>query len=218
MSIAGAFYIVLNLTKLKRRADLEMIGYRFTWSFLKIIPVLVLVPVMSFYFFSFGSIQDNVNSLEVQSDKFNEIVAVEVDYLYNNTQDLTKNFLIIDIVNSLLNKEVLITSSDNITRDYITPSDFFNLVQKIITFGQLNVAFDCYTKAPVNKLELLAILEREFSLTYNIKDNIGKQNVDKLKMNYFSEYKLAETIGYFPQYNSIDGVLKELNILFASKV
>ena len=94
MSIAGAFYIVLNLTKLKRRADLEMIGYRFTWSFLKIIPVLVLVPVMSFYFFSFGSIQDNVNSLEVQSDKFNEIVAVEVDYLYNNTQDLTKKYYI----------------------------------------------------------------------------------------------------------------------------
>mgnify|MGYP001337356265 CR=1 FL=1 len=146
------------------------------------------------------------------------IIDLRVFNYFSSTQDLTKNFLIIDIVNSLLNKEVLITSSDNITRDYITPSDFFNLVQKIITFGQLNVAFDCYTKAPVNKLELLAILEREFSLTYNIKDNIGKQNVDKLKMNYFSEYKLAETIGYFPQYNSIDGVLKELNILFASKV
>ena len=94
MSIAGAFYIVLNLTKLKRRADLEMIGYRFTWSFLKIIPVLVLVPVMSFYFFSFGSIQDNVKNAEVQYERFNRDVAGRVDDLYKNTQDLTNNYYI----------------------------------------------------------------------------------------------------------------------------
>ena len=94
MSVAGAFYIVLNLTKLKRRADLEMIGYRFTWSFLKIIPVLVLVPVMSFYFFSFGSIQDNVKNAEVQYERFNRDVAGRVDDLYKNTQDLTNNYYI----------------------------------------------------------------------------------------------------------------------------
>jgi nucleoside-diphosphate-sugar epimerase len=121
-------------------------------------------------------------------------------------------------VNSLLNKKVLVTSPDNIMRDFITPPDFFNLIQKIISFGELNTVFDCFTKAPVKKLELLAILEREFSLTYNIKDNIGKPNFDKLKMNYFSENKLAESIGYFPQYSSIDGILRELNILLATKI
>lgn len=94
MSVAGVFYIVLNLTKLKRRADLEMIGYRFTWSFLKIIPVLVLVPVMSFYFFSFGSIQDNVKNAEIQYERFNRDVAGRVDDLYKNTQDLTNNYYI----------------------------------------------------------------------------------------------------------------------------
>ena len=56
MSLIAIFYIAINLAKLKQKADSEMIGYKFTWSFLKIIPVLVLVPVLSFYFFSFGSI------------------------------------------------------------------------------------------------------------------------------------------------------------------
>jgi hypothetical protein len=92
MGVAGLFYIVINLINLKNKAVLEMIGYKFTWSFLKIIPVLVLVPVMSFYFFSFGSIQDNVNSLEIQSDEFNKIVAEEVDYLYKSTQKLTDKY------------------------------------------------------------------------------------------------------------------------------
>jgi nucleoside-diphosphate-sugar epimerase len=146
------------------------------------------------------------------------IIDIRVFNYFSSSQNLTENYLIIDIVNSLLNKEVLITSSDNIIRDYITPPDFFNLIQKIITFGQLNVAFDCYTKAPVNKLELLTVLEREFSLTYNIKESTGKLDAGKLKLNYFSKNKLAEAIGYFPEYSSIEGVLKELNILFASKV
>ena len=141
------------------------------------------------------------------------IIDLRVFNYFSSSQNLDENFFIIDIVNSLLNKETLITSSDNIIRDYITPNDFFNLVKKIIIFGHLNVAFDCYTKAPISKFELLATLEGQFGLTYNIKNNIGKKNLNKLKMNYFSKNKLAETIGYSPQNTSIEGIVKELNVL-----
>ena len=92
MSLIAIFYIAINLAKLKQKADSEMIGSKFTWSFLKIIPVLVLVPVLSFYFFSFGSIQDNVENAEIQFENFNLKVAGEVDELYKNTQDFTNKY------------------------------------------------------------------------------------------------------------------------------
>jgi nucleoside-diphosphate-sugar epimerase len=146
------------------------------------------------------------------------IVDLRVFNYFSSTQDLNANFFIIDVVNALMNKKTLATSSENIMRDYITPSDFFSLIQKIISFGELNIALDCYSKAPTKKFDLLAILERDFGLAYNVFDNESKKNVKDLKMNYFSKNKLAETIGYYPEYSSIEGILKELNVLFLSKV
>ena len=92
MSLAAIFFIAINLKKLKQKADSDVIGSKFTWSFLKIIPVLVLVPVLSFYFFSFGSIQDNVEQAETQFENFNIKVAGEVDELYKNSQDFTEKY------------------------------------------------------------------------------------------------------------------------------
>ena len=61
---------------------------RFTWSFIRIVPVLVLLPVLSFYLFSFGSIRDNLQIAEEQFDEFNLKVGGEVDELYRNTNNI----------------------------------------------------------------------------------------------------------------------------------
>jgi len=88
MSLVAIYFIALNMRRLKKNTDKDVIGSRFTWSFVKIIPVLVLLPVLSFYFFSFESIRDNLNTAESQFDKFNLTVAGEVDELYKNTNDI----------------------------------------------------------------------------------------------------------------------------------
>jgi len=88
MSLLALYFIVLNMRRLKRNTDDDVIGSKFTWSFVKIIPVLVLLPVLSFYFFSFESIRDNLNTAKAQFDKFNITVAGEVDELYKNTNDI----------------------------------------------------------------------------------------------------------------------------------
>jgi nitrogen fixation/metabolism regulation signal transduction histidine kinase len=88
MSLLALYFIVLNMHRLKRNTDDDVIGSMFTWSFVKIIPVLVLLPVLSFYFFSFESIRDNLNTAKAQFDKFNITVAGEVDELYKNTNDI----------------------------------------------------------------------------------------------------------------------------------
>ena len=80
--------ITLSMKKLKQNTQEGVIGSRFTWSFIRIVPVLVLLPVLSFYLFSFGSIRDNLQIAENQFDEFNLKVGGEVDELYRNTNNI----------------------------------------------------------------------------------------------------------------------------------
>ena len=88
MSVIAIYFIILSMKKLKQNTDEGVIGSRFTWSFIKIVPVLVLVPVLSFYLFSFESIRDNLKKAEDQFDEFNLKVGGEVDELYRNTNNI----------------------------------------------------------------------------------------------------------------------------------
>ena len=88
MSLIALYYIVLSMKKLKQNTDEGVIGSKFTWSFIKIVPILVLVPVLSFYLFSFESIRDNLKKAEDQFEEFNLKVVGEVDELYFNTNNV----------------------------------------------------------------------------------------------------------------------------------
>ena len=88
MSLIAIYYIVLSMRKLKLNTEQGVIGSRFTWSFIKIVPVLVLLPVLSFYLFSFESIRDNLQIAETQFDEFNLKVGGEVDELYRGTNSI----------------------------------------------------------------------------------------------------------------------------------
>jgi len=85
MSIVAIYFITLSMKKLKQNTQEGVIGSRFTWSFIRIVPVLVLLPVLSFYLFSFGSIRDNLQIAENQFDEFNFKVRGEVEELYRNS-------------------------------------------------------------------------------------------------------------------------------------
>ena len=88
MSLVAIYYIALSMRKLKQNTQEGVIGSRFTWSFIKIVPVLVLLPVLSFYLFSFESIRDNLQIAETQFEEFNLKVGGEVDELYRNTNNV----------------------------------------------------------------------------------------------------------------------------------
>jgi len=92
MSLIAIYYIALSMRKLKLNTEQGVIGSRFTWSFIKIVPVLVLLPVLSFYLFSFGSIRDNLQIAEMQFDEFNLKVGGEVDELFRNTNNVANKY------------------------------------------------------------------------------------------------------------------------------
>ena len=86
MSLIAIYYIVLSMRKLKLNTEQGVIGSRFTWSFIKIVPVLVLLPVLSFYLFSFESIRDNLKKAEESTEEFNLTAGYIVEELSNNTE------------------------------------------------------------------------------------------------------------------------------------
>jgi len=88
MSLIAIYFIILSMKKLKQNTNEGVIGSKFTWSFIKIVPVLVLIPVLSFYLFSFESIRDNLKKAEGQFEEFNLKVGGEVDELYFNTNNI----------------------------------------------------------------------------------------------------------------------------------
>ena len=141
------------------------------------------------------------------------IVDVRVFNYFSHTQDMNARFLITDIVRVIKNKEVFKTSAVDIVRDFITPPDFYNLIQAIVDFKPINMALDCYTKSPISKFDLLNGLKEEFGLDYKVDKNIGIINATGLKLNYYSLNKAEKSINYNPENTSLEGIIQEIGFI-----
>ena len=137
------------------------------------------------------------------------IVDVRVFNYFSHTQDMSARFFITDILRAIQASETLLTSSDNIVRDYIGPGDFFRLVSLILESPATNDVVDCYTQVPVDKMTLLASMKERFGLLYEVSSTPAGVNATGVKMNYFSMNRRAEMFGYAPSKNSLDSVLDE---------
>ena len=105
VSFLASLFLFYTIKKLKSNQKKNVLGSKFTWSFIKIVPVLTLVPVMSFYLFSFQSIQDTLFKLDNRWDSFNKRVVNSVNIVHDSVAnyvssiyaDVTKaNFLAIE--------------------------------------------------------------------------------------------------------------------------
>lgn len=146
------------------------------------------------------------------------IVDIRIFSYFSHTQDISSRFLITDILRAIDSKETLITSPNNIVRDYIGAYDFYRLVSLILAAPATNDVFDCYTKAPVDKMTLLLAMKKEFGLVYKINENLMEEvNATGLKINYFSKNHKAETLGYFPSKRSLDNILYETRLVLSGQ-
>lgn len=142
------------------------------------------------------------------------IVDIRVFNYFSHTQDMDARFLITDIVRAIRDKTVLKTSAAYMVRDYLHPSDFYGLVSAILTSPATNAAVDCYSKAPIDKITLLAALQKKFGLHFEVVQTAAGVNATGSKPHYYSLNKRAEDFGYRPGLTSLDGVLKETDMVF----
>lgn len=138
------------------------------------------------------------------------IIDIRVFNYFSRTQVINARFLITDIVRAICNKTVLKTSSDYIVRDYLHPSDFYRLVSALLSGLATNGVVDCYTLSPVDKLELLAVMQEKFGLQYEITATTTSVNATGAKPHYYSINTRAADFGYQPSLTSLEGILREM--------
>lgn len=138
------------------------------------------------------------------------IIDVRVFNYYSHTQDIKARFLITDILRAIKSGDTLITTPENIVRDYIGPNDFYKFVMLILaTTPETNDVMDCYSKAPVDKMTLLSTMKKQFGLVYEVIEAPGGINEARAKMGYFSRNFKAKEYGYIPVMTSLEIVISE---------
>lgn len=135
LGLLASYYIYTDVSHLKRDMGRDIIGSKFTWSFIKIIPMLVIVPVLSFYIFSFQTIQDNVADSEKAFDTFSKGFIQQVDGLYLGMQKV-KDERYTEQTKRLL---VLITSFGDFKKD----SENYNRSMQIFLEGLIDKGWAC---------------------------------------------------------------------------
>lgn len=137
------------------------------------------------------------------------IIDIRVFNYFSRTQDISTRFLITDILRAIRDKTVLKTSPDYIVRDFMHPSDFFNLVSVLLSAPAANAVVDCYSRAPIDKPSLLAAMQEKFGLQYEITEATASINATGSKPHYYSLNTRAADFGYQPVLTSLEGILRE---------
>lgn len=141
------------------------------------------------------------------------IIDIRVFNYFSHTQDIAARFLMTDILRAIRDKAVLKTSPDDIVRDYLHPSDFHQLVSALISAPAANAVVDCYSRAPIDKKNLLAAMQEQFGLQYEITQASVSVNATGNKPHYYSRNTRAADFGYQPTLTSLEGIVQEAQMI-----
>ena len=145
------------------------------------------------------------------------IIDIRVFNYFSHTQDLSARFLITDIVRAIRDKTVLQVSSSYMVRDYLHPIDFYRLISALLAAPPTNAVVDCFSKAPIDKPELLFAMASEFGLQFEFQES-GGLDATGTKPHYYSLNHHAATFGYRPTLTSLEGLLQEVGLALAQHI
>lgn len=134
------------------------------------------------------------------------IADLRVFSYISRSLDINGRFLVADIARALTSGQTLATSRQDIMRDYICPDDLFALMRCVLAAPPANTAIDCYSLAPVGKMQLLEHLAARFGLRHALIDSPAGINATGLKPKYFSNHRKAAQFGYAPRFDSLTAV------------
>lgn len=136
------------------------------------------------------------------------IIDIRVFNYFSASQDLGARFFICDILRSIRDHTILRTSTENIVRDYLHPSDFCQLIEAVLGSAPTNDVVDGYSLAPVDKFTLLKLMRDQFGLNYELSEDEGGVTSTGAKKYYFSMNTRASDFGYAPTLKSIDVIVR----------
>jgi nucleoside-diphosphate-sugar epimerase len=144
------------------------------------------------------------------------IMDIRIFNYISETQDLSARFLVTDAIRAIRDRTVLMTSADRTVRDYLHARDFCALIDVVLAAPPANDVIDCYSRAPIEKTELLHALQEAFGLRYEVSSARTGINATGRKPCYYSLNRRAGRFGYAPEFTSLAGVLDAANAMLAA--
>lgn len=136
------------------------------------------------------------------------IMDIRIFNYISETLDPNARFLVTDAVRAIRDRTVLKTSAERIVRDYLHARDFCALIDAVLAAPPTNDVVDCYSKAPIEKTEMLQALQAAHGLRYEVSPVPEGINATGRKPCYYSLNRRASRLGYRPELTSLDGVLE----------
>jgi nucleoside-diphosphate-sugar epimerase len=130
------------------------------------------------------------------------------------TMDLSAKFLLAEMVRCIHHRTVFRTADRAMTRDFLHPADFRQLVECCFA-ADGNMAVDCYSRSPITKDELLTLMATHFDLRYEIVKEAATINITGEKPDYRSESRRAADLGYAPVYSSESAIVTEVGAILS---
>lgn len=137
------------------------------------------------------------------------IVDLRIFSYFSRFADLTDGYLITEIINCILKKQLFTTNDSDVVRDYIHPDDLFTAILKCVEIGDINMAFDIGSTKPVTKKEIIDYFSKAYDLRYEIDKTFEYKGATGNKNVYYSVYNKAIEIGYQPEFSSLDTIKQE---------
>ena len=144
------------------------------------------------------------------------IVDLRIFSYFSRHLDLADSYFMAEVINCILSKNVMLTDSVNMVRDYLHPDDLFSMINRCIDAGTINAAFDVSSSKSVEKKEILDYFSREYGLEYKISEFLGNTSATGAKDIYCSNYNWSSKVGYIAQFNSMDTLKYEAKHLLSA--
>lgn len=135
------------------------------------------------------------------------IVDLRVYSYFSDTQNLSRRFMITDMLRAIKNNDWFKAHKNFMYRDYIGAVDFRQAVDAILVAKPINRAFNCYSSAPIEKEELLELMSSRFGLRVEI-SNEPLLIATGVKPYYYSIDRDLSKLGYIPTQSSLSSILE----------
>lgn len=137
------------------------------------------------------------------------IVDLRIYNYFSSRQDLDSKFFLCEALQCARTNALFRTNDINVFRDYVGPTDFHQLISKILDTPPNNMALDCYSASPVDKIALLEFLRSELGLRYEVVSGHATMNTTGNKTHYYSQNHSAAAIEYVPRFTSLETIRTE---------
>ena len=143
------------------------------------------------------------------------IVDFRIFSYFSRYSQLSDGYFITELVDCITKNKIFITDHNDMSRDYIHPSDLLQIINKCISIRNINNKFDAISLKYTTKYEILARFSEKYGLKYEFCDSSINSGATGHKKMYCSSCNCASAIGYNPRYTSIDSLLTEAGYLLS---